>query len=45
MMWRISADTGGTFTDCYAVTPDGVIPKDEMKPALKLGQVARVPPL
>lgn len=22
-MWRISADTGGTFTDCYAVTPDG----------------------
>lgn len=23
MIWRISADTGGTFTDCYAVTPDG----------------------
>ena len=22
--WRISADTGGTFTDCYAITPDGV---------------------
>lgn len=22
-MWRISADTGGTFTDCYAVRPDG----------------------
>ncbi len=22
-MWRISADTGGTFTDCYAVKPDG----------------------
>ncbi|MBX7210696.1 MAG: hydantoinase B/oxoprolinase family protein [Verrucomicrobiaceae bacterium] len=22
-MWRISADTGGTFTDCYAVTPAG----------------------
>jgi len=22
-MWRISADTGGTFTDCYALTPDG----------------------
>jgi 5-oxoprolinase (ATP-hydrolysing) len=23
-MWRIAADTGGTFTDAYAVTPDGV---------------------
>ncbi len=23
-MWQISADTGGTFTDCYAITPDGV---------------------
>ena len=22
-MWRISADTGGTFTDCYAITPAG----------------------
>lgn len=22
-MWRISADTGGTFTDCYAIAPDG----------------------
>ena len=22
-MWRISADTGGTFTDCYAITPSG----------------------
>lgn len=22
-MWRISADTGGTFTDCFAITPDG----------------------
>jgi 5-oxoprolinase (ATP-hydrolysing) len=22
-MWRISADTGGTFTDCFAVRPDG----------------------
>jgi 5-oxoprolinase (ATP-hydrolysing) len=22
-MWLFSADTGGTFTDCYAVTPDG----------------------
>ncbi len=22
-MWRISADTGGTFTDCHALTPDG----------------------
>ena len=30
---------------CYAATPDGVIPKDEMKPTLKLGQIARVPPL
>lgn len=29
----------------YARTPDGLIPKDEMKPALKLGQIARVPPL
>ena len=25
--WRITADTGGTFTDCYAVTPAG----DEMR--------------
>lgn len=23
MTWRVSADTGGTFTDCYAVAPDG----------------------
>lgn len=23
-MWRISADTGGTFTDCYAIAPDGL---------------------
>ena len=22
-MWRISADTGGTFTDCFALAPDG----------------------
>lgn len=22
-MWRIAADTGGTFTDCYALAPDG----------------------
>lgn len=22
-MWRISADTGGTFTDCFAIRPDG----------------------
>ncbi len=22
-MWRIAADTGGTFTDCHAITPDG----------------------
>ena len=22
-MWRISADTGGTFTDCYALNPAG----------------------
>lgn len=22
-MWRISADTGGTFTDCHALTPQG----------------------
>lgn len=22
-MWRISADTGGTFTDCFAITPEG----------------------
>ena len=29
---------------CYAATPDGIIPKDEMTPALKLGQIARVPP-
>lgn len=29
----------------YAATPDGIIPKDEMRPALKLGQIARVPPL
>ncbi len=21
-LWRISADTGGTFTDCYALTPE-----------------------
>lgn len=23
-MWRVSADTGGTFTDCYAIAPDGL---------------------
>lgn len=23
MMWRVAADTGGTFTDCHAVAPDG----------------------
>ena len=22
-MWQISADTGGTFTDCYAISPEG----------------------
>src|SRR4051794_12609447 len=22
-MWRIAADTGGTFTDCHAIAPDG----------------------
>ena len=22
-MWRVSADTGGTFTDCHAIAPDG----------------------
>lgn len=22
-MWHIAADTGGTFTDCHALTPDG----------------------
>lgn len=22
-MWRIAADTGGTFTDCHALAPDG----------------------
>ncbi len=22
-MWHLSADTGGTFTDCYAITPTG----------------------
>ena len=22
-MWQLSADTGGTFTDCYAITPEG----------------------
>lgn len=22
-MWRVSADTGGTFTDCHALTPEG----------------------
>lgn len=22
-MWLISADTGGTFTDCYAISPEG----------------------
>jgi 5-oxoprolinase (ATP-hydrolysing) len=24
-MWRISLDTGGTFTDCIAVDPDGLL--------------------
>ncbi len=24
-MWRISADTGGTFTDCYGIAPDGCV--------------------
>ncbi len=28
----------------YAQTSDGLIAKDEMQPALKLGQIARVPP-
>ena len=23
MAWRISADTGGTFTDAYAIDPQG----------------------
>ena len=23
--WRIRADTGGTFTDCVGVTPDGTL--------------------
>jgi 5-oxoprolinase (ATP-hydrolysing) len=23
MKWRIAADTGGTFTDCHAIAPDG----------------------
>ena len=22
-MWRIAADTGGTFTDCHGLAPDG----------------------
>src|SRR3954469_11386156 len=22
-MWHIAADTGGTFTDCHAIAPDG----------------------
>ena len=25
MRWRIAADTGGTFTDCHAVTPEGEV--------------------
>ena len=29
----------------YGDAPDGIIPKEEMPPALKLGQIARVPPL
>ena len=29
----------------YAATSNGIIPKEEMKPALKLGQIARVPPI
>ncbi len=24
-MWKISADTGGTFTDCFAESPDGSV--------------------
>ncbi|HMN71646.1 MAG TPA: DUF1636 domain-containing protein [Rhodoblastus sp.] len=28
----------------YARMPDGIISKEEMPPALKLGQIARVPP-
>ncbi|MCB1542547.1 MAG: DUF1636 domain-containing protein [Rhodoblastus sp.] len=28
----------------YARMPDGLIPKEEMPPSLKLGQIARVPP-
>ena len=29
----------------HAASPDGIIPKDEMPPVLKLGQIARVPPV
>ena len=44
MSWRISIDTGGTFTDAYAIAPDGGIRRAKVfsDGSLRLSVAARV---
>ncbi len=43
LVWRFSVDTGGTFTDCVAVDPDGVVQRVKVLSSGALrGAVVRV---
>ncbi|MBE9465421.1 hydantoinase B/oxoprolinase family protein [Dyadobacter sp. UP-52] len=41
-MWKISIDTGGTFTDCLATSPDGIITRIKVLSSARLrGRIIR----
>lgn len=51
MNWRIAADTGGTFTDCHALDPQGresrckVLSTGHLRATWQAGKLSGLPPL
>ncbi len=51
MNWRIAADTGGTFTDCHALDPQGresrckVLSTGHLRATWRCGNLSGLPPL